>query len=236
MIYSFSRLNLYATCPYRFRLKYIEGRDEPVTKPLALGKAVHKAIETVIDGDSLSEAVLKGWADADFHPEVSYDEILELVKKAPVQHNVGETEMYFRLPLSNSSSAPEIQGYIDLVVGNTLMDWKTNWQTYDVLDNHQVGVYAWAVSQLNGFETVEGHLYFLRFRKVSTHTFDRDAMERSRQWALDLAESIEKKLFVLDMGFGNADDLFPPTPSSACSHCPFAVECYRKFGLSIDNT
>ena len=47
MIFSFSRLNLYKTCPYRFFKKYIEGYEEPITYPLALGKGVHKAIEKI---------------------------------------------------------------------------------------------------------------------------------------------------------------------------------------------
>ncbi|GGA56146.1 hypothetical protein GCM10007416_31660 [Kroppenstedtia guangzhouensis] len=228
MIYSFSRLHLYEQCPFRFRLKYIEGWKEPVTKSLALGKAVHEAIEAVIGGDGHSESVLKGWIAAEFHPEVSQDEVSELVKQAPIQRDMGETEVYFRLPLSSSPSAPEIQGYIDLVMGNMLVDWKTNWQPYHVLVNHQMGLYAWVVSQLAKVDEVEGSLYFLRFQRESRHTFNHQDMERSRQWALDLAESIEKNLFLLDTGLGKADDLFPATPSGSCQHCPFAVECYRK--------
>ena len=199
-----------------------------MTKPLALGIAVHKVIEAIINGDGLSEAVLKGWVVADFHPEVSHDEVSELVKQAPIQQDMGETELYFRLPLSGSPSAPEIQGYIDLVAGSRLVDWKTNWQPYHVLDNHQMGLYAWAVSQLAKVDEVEGSLYFLRFQRESRHTFNHQDMERSRQWALDLAENIERKLFLLDAGLGKVDDLFPATPSSKCSHCPFVIECYRK--------
>ena len=57
MLYSFSRLSLYETCPYRFYQKYILGKDDVVTKPLALGKAVHKAIELKIDGASEDDKV-----------------------------------------------------------------------------------------------------------------------------------------------------------------------------------
>lgn len=232
MIYSFSRLSLYETCPYRFRLKYIDGREEPVTKALALGKAVHKGIERVISGDRHEEAVLKGWAEADFHPEVSFDEISELVEKAPICPHMGETEVYFRLPLSDSPTAPEIQGYIDLVSGNALVDWKSNRRPYGVLDNHQVGLYAWAVSRLRGVDQVEGSLYFLRYQKESKHLFDRHDMDRSRQWAIELAEKIDEKRLILDLAPEKADDLFPATPSGACRHCPFAAECFKKFGLA----
>ena len=115
MIFSFSRLSLHESCPYRFYKKYILGYDEPTTYPLALGKGVHKAIEDKIKGISHSEAVLNGMIEADFHPEVKLEELSELVSHAPIQVNMGETEIHFQLPLSDETSAPMIQGYIDLV-------------------------------------------------------------------------------------------------------------------------
>lgn len=231
MIFSFSRLKLYETCPYRFRQKYIKGRDEPVTLPLALGKAVHKAIEEVINGTSHSEAVLKGLEEADFHPEVKKDEVEKLIKNAPIREGMGETEVYFRFPLSNSSSAPEIQGYVDLVSheGNEIVDWKTNRGMYGILDNHQVALYAWAVQQLKKVEMVRGRLAFIRFKKEYQYTFDRETTEQARRWALKLANEINSKLFLLEVFPKKSDEIFPATPSSACSYCPFSVECFRKF-------
>lgn len=200
--------------------------------PLALGKAVHKAIERVINGDSHSEAVLKGLVEADFHPEVEKAEVEKLLNNAPVRKGMGETEVHFRLPLSDSPSAPQLQGYIDLIDGDesvTITDWKSNWVPYDVLVNHQLGLYAWAIQQLKNVDTVEGRLFFLRFKKESKHIFDRNDTEKARQWALNLANEINSKLFLLDIFPEKADELFPATPSGICSHCPFAVECFKKF-------
>jgi CRISPR/Cas system-associated exonuclease Cas4 (RecB family) len=232
MIYSFSRLHLYATCPYRFRMKYLEGYEERVTKPLALGKAVHKAVEAVFQGSSYQEAVLKGWVEADFHKEVTSEEISDLTKRAPLIEDYKQTEYYFKLPLFDSPKAPVIQGYIDLVVneGEKIIDWKTNRRMYGVQDNHQVSLYAWAISRLAGIKSVKGSLYFLRFRKEMIHTFHKDEMEHSRQWALQLIQEIERKIIVLDFEPDEADNLFPAAPGSSCSHCPFAAGCYQKFG------
>lgn len=233
MIFSFSRLKLYETCPYRFRQKYIEGREEPVTQPLALGKGVHKAIESRIKGCNDSESLLNGMVEIDFHPEVSINELNQLFKKAPVIKGMGETEMYFKLPLSDNPRAPEIQGYIDLVQEGewdySLWDWKTNHKSYDALDNHQLGLYAWALMTLKGTSSINGRLYFLRFRKGSQHHFTGQDAEKSRRWAYDLAMEINSKLFLRDIMPEKTDEIFPATPSSACSHCPFAVECFRKF-------
>ncbi|EGL84290.1 hypothetical protein CathTA2_0153 [Caldalkalibacillus thermarum TA2.A1] len=108
-----------------------------MTKPLALGKAVHKGIEMLIQGYILEEAVCEGFIEADFHPQVERSEVESLVKKSPVHAGMGETEVHFQLPLSHSPSAPQLQGYIDLVVENEsgvwFVDWKTNWQPYNVL-------------------------------------------------------------------------------------------------------
>jgi hypothetical protein len=227
MIFSYSRLSLYETCPKRFYYKYILKLEESkITKPLALGKAVHKSIEAFINGMPLKEAIFEGYSECDFHPAVSISEIAELVKRAPVTKNMGETEVYFRLPLFNSPNAPKFQGYIDLVQGNRLKDWKTNWKSYAVNDNHQVGLYAWAISKLKKYEFVEGSLYFLRFKQESKYFFNKNDMDRSRKWALELANEINFKREMLDLLPEQANDLFPIKPSSACSHCPFAFECY----------
>ncbi|MFC2946764.1 PD-(D/E)XK nuclease family protein [Virgibacillus sediminis] len=133
MIFSFSRLNLYRQCPYRFYNKYVLGKEEPVTKPLALGKAVHQAIDDIINGSSHEEAVLNGYASAGFHEDLVQQEISDLVERAPVYWKMGRTEVYFKLPPSNSHNAPEIQGYIDLLSPDgAITDWKTNRSIYGV--------------------------------------------------------------------------------------------------------
>ncbi|MDQ0338149.1 hypothetical protein J2S00_000933 [Caldalkalibacillus uzonensis] len=69
-----------------------------MTKPLALGKAVHKGIEMLIQGYTLEEAVCEGFIEADFHPQVERSEVESLVKKSPVHAGMGETEVHFQLP------------------------------------------------------------------------------------------------------------------------------------------
>lgn len=237
LIYSFSRLSQYENCPFRFYLKYVEGREEPVTKPLALGKAVHVGIEKRIQGYTLEDAIVEGYIATGFHPEVERTEMESLIKKAPVETGMGETEVHFELPLSPSPSAPKIQGFIDLVVedetGVWFADWKTNWQQYGVFDSMQVSLYAWALMEMKGLDEVYGTLYFLRFGQDDGHKFSRDEAEKARQWAYDTVMDIENKLFLLDIGPEAWDRLFPATPSSHCKHCPFALECYQQFGVGF---
>ena len=228
MIFSFSRLNLYEQCPYRFYNKYILGKKEPVTQPLALGKAVHKAIEDKVNGISQEEAVLSGYAETNFHEEVTQKDISDLVGRAPIYPYIGETEIYFKLPLSDENDAPIIQGYIDLYQPNgKIIDWKTNRIPYNVLDSKQMALSAWAVSKIKGIKHVEGSYYFLRFRKNSSHVFKQDEMNAARCWALELAEQINKKIEFLQIIPEEVHKIFPAKPSRLCGHCPFAWECFK---------
>ncbi|GGK37271.1 hypothetical protein GCM10010965_32620 [Caldalkalibacillus thermarum] len=70
-----------------------------MTKPLALGKAVHKGIEMLIQGYILEEAVCEGFIEADFHPQVERSEVESLVKKSPDTREWGRQKY-----ISNSHS------------------------------------------------------------------------------------------------------------------------------------
>lgn len=231
MIFSFSRLSLYESCPYRFYKKYVLGHKEPTTLPLALGKAVHKAIENKINGIKHSEAILNGLIEADFHKEVTAEDVSFLTERANVQPGMGKTEIYFKLPLESSENAPLLQGYIDVVAnkGKAIMDWKTNRVPFHVLDTHQAGLYAWAMGELYNTSYVVGTLYFLRFKKRSSHCFTPFDMDNARLWALRLAKEINERMELYGMLPEEAKKIFPASPSSHCKHCPFAKECLREF-------
>ncbi|RKJ49622.1 PD-(D/E)XK nuclease family protein, partial [Butyricicoccus sp. 1XD8-22] len=171
-----------------------------------------------------------GIIEAEFHPEVTKDELSTLAKNAPTHtlHSC-KTELYFKIPLSNEINAPFIQGYIDIVGENFIIDWKTNRVPYDVRENHQIGLYAWALYKLRGLYQVYGSLYFLRFKRESRFLYTVKEMEESRLWAYNLAKDIQGKLTLAKAMPELKDELFPATPSSFCSHCPIALDCFRKF-------
>lgn len=238
MIYSFSRLSLYERCPYAFYLRYIEKREESYNEPLALGSAVHKAIQEILGGLSESDALLSGWTEIDFFP-INPEEYKKLVNKAPVTQGYGlesnvSVEEHFKVPLSDDSNAPVIQGYIDLIekpFGTILFtDWKTNRIMYEPMDTMQLPLYAWALQQTYGIDSITGQFHFLRFniKNKKTKTFTQNEMETARSWAEDLAIDIEKKLDRLDENNTDINErLFPSTPSAHCRFCSFARECFQ---------
>ncbi|WP_059051389.1 RecB family exonuclease [Paenibacillus senegalimassiliensis] len=223
MIYSFSRLSLYETCPYRFYQKYLLDKTEPVTKPLALGKAVHKAIELKINGMSEHEAIIEAIIESDFHPEVTYEEIASLMQRAPKVS--GQTEVHFVLPLGGGI---QLQGYIDLLEEEQFWDWKSNWRPYRANDTRQLALYAWAIMKIRGISQIKGTLFFLRFRKAESFMYSYSDTNEAREWAHGLAEEIEMKKSCLESFPDMASSLFPSMPGSHCKHCPFVLECYKE--------
>ncbi|SOC22025.1 PD-(D/E)XK nuclease superfamily protein [Ureibacillus xyleni] len=231
--FSFSRLSLYDDCPRRFYYRYILALEEKEGVPLWLGRAIHKAIERKIVGDSFDSALIQGMAAINFNQTVPFNDLKFLLNNLPANVQ-GNTEQYFKLAL-NEEGTLFLQGYIDLQNGPEITDWKSNRKIYSVNDTAQIGLYSWAIHQLYGYEQVKGRLYFLRFRKESAFVYDRSTMELARQWALQLAQEILIKLQQVQSG-GNWCGLFPSVRSSKCSHCPFAIACYRSQSNPIIKT
>ncbi|MDP4087445.1 MAG: PD-(D/E)XK nuclease family protein [Bacillota bacterium] len=236
MIYSYSRLSLYEECPYHFYKRYVEKREEPITEPLALGSAVHKAIELILKGMEKEEALFT--AEMDSPLPLNSLELRTLVEKAPILQGEGlkegvEIEKYFNLPLSSNPNAPHIQGFIDLfqLIFGTIefTDWKTNRVKYKPTETKQLPLYAWALSKIYKIKEITGTLHFLRFFKNARErmTFSEEDMENARKWAETTANEIENKLLLLELG-EPADKLFPFKPNKNCKNCPYAAECLLK--------
>lgn len=226
--FSYSRLKMYESCPRRFYYRYIKGLKEETSYPLALGKAVHKAIECKINGLSREDALFHGLMECDFDNEVlTAGELSQLTDNAP-ENLEGETEMYFRLPLFDGQNDAELQGFIDLIDGDTIIDFKTNRKQYDVNDNHQMGLYAWAVQQIKDIDLISGTLYFLRFKKGSTYFYTEIDVLPAIEWARSLVLEIQTQVKANNHDPDNHRLQFAHWPSSECSHCPFVLNCFSE--------
>jgi hypothetical protein len=243
MLYSYSRLKTY-DCPKRFFLKYVLEKKEPSGEAAFLGKIVHGAIEGIINGRDNNEKdavqnslkiVQEEERENGFKPpEINISEAIALTRNAKAKKHMGKAEEHFELPLDpNSLSSPMLQGYIDLynnasnnIYDVVLTDWKTNRSPYHPLDNHQLGLYAWALSRLTGAEKVLGILRFVRYKETKeAHLYTAKDMETARKWALDRANIIELKLAQLEAG-EDPGKLFPENPESGlCMYCSFTQGC-----------
>jgi hypothetical protein len=126
-LFSFSRLKLFATCPRRFALKYVEKQPDPPGPAAILGKTVHKAIELCLNGHWIEDAIATAYMEeADQTVEKAIVE--EMVKAALSYLSFGAkgvTEQHFIMRLADKV---KLQGYIDFRADGqipTLVDWKT---------------------------------------------------------------------------------------------------------------
>jgi len=239
MIYSYSRLKRYADCPASFQYKYLYEMPEALTEPLVLGKTVHSAIQMYLSGTDMQTAIESAILQEAELP-VDRGEVIRLVQHTMVTGIVGgEVEEHFTVPLDDAGLM-NFQGYIDwhkeLADGSIqLIDWKTNRSKYDPRENHQLGLYAWYLSQAIGVNEINAELVFLRYPYAESrqaHTYIRSEMEESRKWALQLAEEIDDKVAELNL-LGGVDDesLFPATPGKQCQYCSHASLCIKSVNV-----
>lgn len=238
--FSFSRFSLIEDCLFAYYLKYVEQvKVEDNKEYLILGKAVHKAIESKLNGLSDKESLIAGWREVDFSP-LNLKEYETLFRRAKVIQGeaLGEsvkTEFHFKIPLSDKPNTPYLQGYIDylrFIFGTyDFFDWKTNRSMYEADETFQLALYALALHILFDIEHVTGTLVFLRFFKNNKRrkTLTLEDMEKAKEWALSLAEDTLQRLSDLRDGSKSLQEAFPAKMHDKCSFCPFAYICVSKY-------
>ncbi|CAN7768452.1 PD-(D/E)XK nuclease family protein [Paenibacillus sp. LjRoot153] len=248
MIFSFSRLVLFECCMYRGYNKYILGKEEQMTTPLAIGKAVHTGVEAKLNGkvETNEEAAYFGAVEVDFFDGVTFEEIVKLISRVPsyyLQLSAQRTEVHFQLPLSQENNSPIVQGYIDVLQPGLgcnelqpggsaeIVDWKTNWKMDPNRHMKQLALYAWATEKITGVESVLATVYYLRFKKPISINIPAEKRYEAAQWALKLAEEILTRVEMIKLQPENVKAIFPAKPSKDCRHCPLAAECVVKFAL-----
>jgi len=138
---SFSRIQRYETCPFSYRLHYIEKRQAEPGDPLKFGKAIHAVLESLVHEHVTDERVgplseeraveLFGaaWAAESMTGIELFQEGIEILKRFVREQGVVEhrdvlaVEKEFRLPVGPFT----VLGYIDRV------DWVDD-ETVEVID------------------------------------------------------------------------------------------------------
>ena len=224
--FSFSRLSLFRNCPKRWHLKYVLGLDDPAGPPAILGKTVHKANELCLNDHPFEDAVVTAYME-EGDSTVEKHTVESMVKTALSYYYRGPTEQHFVMPLAEGI---KLQGYIDLVPNNaqipTVVDWKTGFKLYKVLDTWQLPLYAAAVMEQTGAEIVKGVLAFLRFNTTRTALIGSKEVLQAKAWAIKAAEEIQERLELLAIFEPN--EVFPAKPSKECGNCPWCLQCLRE--------
>ena len=246
-VFSYSRLKRYADCPQSFLYKYVLEMEEPVSEPLALGKAVHAAIEGFLNAQQsgqkpeMAECVAAAVAEAPV--PLSYEEALRLclnpaIRERTFCYGPAEIEQRFDVPLG-ATGLYTLQGTVDyaesgLADGSIyLLDWKTNRVKY-AADSLQLRLYAGVLAERFGADRVLAKLVFLRYQShscVEEAVIEKAAMEEARRWAFELAQEIDVNLAALQCFESDAATLFPARPCASCQTCGYAFQCVQGMTL-----
>ncbi len=232
--YSYSRLDLYNSCPLAFKRRYIERREEQRSAPLLIGSAFHAAaadyvahlvearLATDVTYDPLPKARAKMEEEGNNLTPEEWTEVTELAERFADSFMM-EPERYIEHEKLQKINCLDYtwSGVMDLLETYTadtcrITDWKTDRalrSQADVERDFQLRVYAWMAHALFQYDKVIARLWFTRFGVAREVEFGlADIEQAGREIAAQVA-TIE------------ADTEFRPTPGSYCSWCSWADDC-----------
>ena len=219
--WSFSRYQVYSTCPRRAKYLYIDKLKEPEDPdgPMARGNHIHKLAESYVLGGvtRLPKELVK------FGP---FFKATRAARKRDPTAVVVESTWAFRRDWTQTTwddwNGCHLRVKVDLAVRDedrvTVVDHKTGkWSPQYNLEKYmeQLDLYATAALQLYGNVTVVPRLHFL------DHEIIYPALEDTRTYtARDLPKL--KKTWAAKTRAMLADKTFAPKPSNLCRWCAFS--------------
>ena len=193
MSFSFSKVNVYNDCPYKFKLTYIDRLtpkfDEKPTNALCLGTAIHEGIEkrSIEEGINSYRSNYSIWGEDN---EIEVYKLSKVLQKALDQIPVGEYE--YKLLGEDG-----FIGYIDLLVKideglYDLYDFKYSNNASKYRKSGQIHIYKYYYEKLTGNKI--RNMYYAMVPKCM-EVLNEDLNEVS------LKENIDKYLLNRDIQF-----------------------------------
>jgi len=225
---SYSRVECFKQCPYKYKLKYV---DEIKTLPnydadnaLHIGTMLHKAIETDVD------TAVKEYYD--LFPIITDAHINEAMKVEELAPKVkwllpdGQNEVEL--------NCEDFIGFIDLLAGDSLFDFKYSNNIDRYLESGQLHVYKYYAEKLLGVEIK--YLYYVFVPKVAIRQKKTETIEQFRQRLRSELSEKQPKLICVEFDQTKVDeflavdldvDEFPKCESRLCSWCEYEGFCKR---------
>lgn len=232
MRYSFSRIETYQSCPYKFRLRYIDKLDtlpdwDDAANPLTIGTAMHHGIEQGV-WKAVSE-YLMGYPVDSTELET---EALKLEVLVPKVRKMLDSDATFEFKLETK----DFIGYVDYIsTDGTLLDFKYSNNRKHYLESPQIHLYRFLLEKVYGMRiTRQGYLFIPKVN-VKQEVGEDDYHYRLRLMEeLNRAEpeisyvdySERKAAAVLSMMkvIGEAED-YPKNKNRLCWYCDYRRYC-----------
>lgn len=235
--YSYSRIGCFKTCPYQYKLRYIEKLktlpDAEPTNALYLGTAMHTGIEKNVE-----EAIKQYLSNYPVIDDLHINETIKMeyiIPKAKDLLPSGEYELKI--------DDEEFVGYADLLVpkGNghyDLLDFKYSNNVENYLKSGQLHVYKYYIERTT--ERIIDNMYFVFLPKIMIRQKKTEDLYQFRKRLCEELSKSEIKIIKVDYDFQKVQEYladveqikaateFPKNESRLCDWCEFESFCKRK--------
>ncbi|MCM1260562.1 MAG: PD-(D/E)XK nuclease family protein [Staphylococcus sp.] len=239
---SYSKLSDFLSCPKKFQLKHILGKDEEFKETIytAFGSAIHSAIEETLNKNFDFDA-----AFCVFKRELEKHILGISIKERQlistyVWHNKGEiilkyffkkyfnklngnvieTEKYFSFPIKINEVEISFNGFIDLIYKVDekikIIDWKTGKKQLDS-DDLQLRIYAFILNKLFGYDISEITYAFIKEETENTKIINEEILKETEQ---EINKIINEILTTRD---------FKRCFSNNCRYCNVKKYCMEEY-------
>jgi hypothetical protein len=239
MMYSFTQISHYLSCPRRYRHRYLDGWREKETRAAMLfGRAFEQALAAYFRREDFTAVLFGEWAlhkstPLEYSNGTTWDRMLQqgiqLLERFAQDDRVRVRQPRKNLQIKFTRSLPQGNdfvayidaiGYLDGV--RCLVEWKTTSSRYPeepdglLMLDPQLVCYSWITGISNVAQVV-----FVRKRLVEIQyfqtTIDNDQRQEFSQLVEDTVRRIESAQFLPHSGVR-----FPQNP---CTTCPYIGLC-----------
>jgi CRISPR/Cas system-associated exonuclease Cas4 (RecB family) len=226
---SYSRVNAYLFCPYKYKLIYLDNLHIPINADITFGHIIHKTLEKFHVGkeqsyDTLFECYDGAWRNDGFADSQQIFEYYEYGKRMLANYyksfNTSDTEvLYVEKAFAANIGKYKFIGIIDKIDRHPdgryeIVDYKTHmeiWEQKRVDKDLQLTFYAYACKNVFGFDPDEISVHFLsKNKKIYT----------KRSWS-EISDAID---VAIETAENVAAENFDPDVSK-CQTCSLKLKC-----------
>ncbi len=226
---SYSRINTYLFCPYKYKLIYLENKYIPLNGDISFGNSVHKTLDCfykkgIYTYEALMDSLNVSWESSGY--ENNQEAYVSYLRAIDVLKNFWET--FGKYPPKNISTEHNFKseigkypfiGIIDRIDEyedgtRELVDYKTHkiiWEQEKVDNDLQLSLYCYACKVALGFIPDRIAIYFLSHNKKVYTTRNEEQINNAIKLSVEVAEKIN-------------NDEFEPDKNK-CVHCDFKSSC-----------
>lgn len=233
---SYSALNTYKTCPFKYKLQNIDRIKEPKSKEAVFGTLIHSTLNFVHKPGILSPTMEQAmehfsvnWNGGVFENEMeeraAFSQGVDMIRRYYANNDVSKAnivalESHFQIALGDHV----ISGIIDRIDrtddGYEIIDYKTarKMPSQEMIDNDlQLSIYLQAFlsrypEEKKNLDKIKVSLYFVKHGAKLSSTRTEEQLEKVSQEFLSVIEQIEK-------------EQFEPVINSLCDWCGYQKHC-----------